>query len=261
MSDTERATTTEPAGAPPDRRRYLGVAEEVLRAVAVGAIVPGDRLPDERRLAERCGVSRSTVREALLALELGGVVAVRPGAGCYLTGMGVQARPAVSLPIDSSPRELLGARQMIEPSVAHLAARSLTHADLTRLRELVDAAAELRDGSSQETVDRSVTLSLAFHRELALGCGNSILASITAQLVDAGEHPLWLLVDGLAGRDEAVRARQVDEHRAILDAVAKGDAVTAVDAMAAHLGSLSSRIFGAGVTKRSVSRARRRRRA
>ena len=65
------------------RRRYLAVAEEVLHAIAIGNLRPGDRLPDERALAQQCSVSRATVREALLALELGAVIDVRPGAGCF----------------------------------------------------------------------------------------------------------------------------------------------------------------------------------
>src|ERR1700729_2196655 len=91
----------------PERRRYLGVAEEILRAVALGDLGVGDRLPHERELARRCGVSRSTVREALLALELGGVVEVRPGAGCFLVGTSSSAGSMAALPIDSRPRQLL----------------------------------------------------------------------------------------------------------------------------------------------------------
>src|SRR5579863_2321877 len=105
-----------------ERRRYLDVAEEVLRAVAVGTIGAGDRLPNERELAERCDVSRATVREAILALELGGVVEVRPGSGTYLTGLGVPSANLVAPTVDSSPRELLHARQIIEPAVVQLCA-------------------------------------------------------------------------------------------------------------------------------------------
>jgi DNA-binding FadR family transcriptional regulator len=62
-----------------ERRRYLDVADHILRAVTAGAITRGDRLPNERELGAQCGVSRSSVREALLALELGGVLESRLG--------------------------------------------------------------------------------------------------------------------------------------------------------------------------------------
>ena len=105
-------------GAAGERRRYLVVVEEVLRSVAVGALAAGDRLPDERSLADRCSVSRATVREALLALELGGVVDIRPGSGVYLSGMGVRSGSPPVPALDASPRELLEARQVVEPTVA-----------------------------------------------------------------------------------------------------------------------------------------------
>ena len=103
---------------PVERRRYLDVIEEILRMVALTALKPGDRLPNERQLTDRCAVSRSTVREALLALELCGVIEVLPGSGCYLVGAGMAPRFLLGLVGDSSPRELLDVRQMIEPTMA-----------------------------------------------------------------------------------------------------------------------------------------------
>jgi DNA-binding FadR family transcriptional regulator len=91
---TERTERTE-------RRRYLEVAEYILRLVAAGMIARGDRLPHERELSTRCGVSRSSVREALLALELGGVIEAKPGSGWYLTALaehrGEEAARAMSV--------------------------------------------------------------------------------------------------------------------------------------------------------------------
>ena len=245
------------------RRRYLEVAEEVLRAVAVGSISAGDRLPNERQLAERCGVSRSTVREALLALELGGVIEDRPGSGCFLTGMGVHAGALAAPPVDSSPRELLEVRQVIEPPVASLCAGNIRGIGLRRLEDLLDAAERQSesevDGPGAEPAGTHdfVSLSLAFHRELASHCGNTILSSITSHLVDAGEHPLWLLVDSIVVRDRPTRARQIAEHRTILDALAARRGDVAAQAMAEHLGALQARIFGPEVIPPKVSRARR----
>src|SRR5689334_16104445 len=68
-------------------RRYLDVADGILAAVGAGHLSPGDRLPNERELARICNTSRTTVRDALLALELFGVVDVRPGSGCYISSL------------------------------------------------------------------------------------------------------------------------------------------------------------------------------
>lgn len=255
MENNEPSGPKAKTSGPRERRRYLDVAEEVLRAVAVGTIAAGDRLPNERELAQRCGVSRATAREALLALELSGVIEVRPGSGCYLTGMGVHTGTVVPPTADSSPRELLAVRQIIEPSVARLCASQMRTSDVRRLERLVDdAAREVATGN----LDRIVALNLAFHRELAASCGNSILAGLTSHLVDAGEHPLWMLVDSIVVRDEKTRHRQVEEHRSILRAIAQGKGATAAEEMTTHLGTLSARIFGPGSDPPRVTRTHRR---
>ena len=227
----------------PDRRRYLVVAEEILQAVALGTIARGDRLPNERELAARCKVSRSTVREALLALELGGVIEVRPGSGCYLTGMGVPTASSPATPLDSSPRDLLAVRRIIEPSIAHACAWLIRPAELRALETLV-ADAEDASAAAEDNLDRFVRLNLAFHRELAQFCGNAILASLASHLTDAREHPLWMLVDSIAVRSSRTRAAQIREHRTILAAIGEHRGDDAASAMASHLGALSARIFG-----------------
>lgn len=242
-----------------ERRRYLDVAEEVMRSVAIGSIGVGDRLPNERELALRCDVSRSTVREALLALELSGVIEVRPGSGCYLTGMGVHSGTVVAPPADSSPRELIEVRRTIEPTVARLCASHMRTGDVRRLQRLVDDAATESASLPAGTLDRFVGLGLAFHRELSAMCGNSILAGLISHLVDAGEHPLWILVDGIVVRDPETRSRQIEEHHTILRAIARGDGATAAEAMTAHLGAISDRIFGPEQDPPRVTRTRRRR--
>jgi GntR family transcriptional repressor for pyruvate dehydrogenase complex len=142
-----------------------------------------------------------TVREAMLALELGGVVEVRPGSGTYLTGLGVPSANLVAPPVDSSPRELLHARQIIEPAVVQLCSLRIRPADVERLERLVDEAQAESESGEPGRLDQFVALSLAFHRELAACCGNSVLAGLTSHLVNAAEHPLWALVDGIVVRN------------------------------------------------------------
>jgi GntR family uxuAB operon transcriptional repressor len=226
------------------RRRYLDVADHVLRAVAAGTITRGDRLPNERELSSLCAVSRSSVREALLALELAGVIEGRPGSGWYLTGVGVPASMPVTPPIDFSPRELLEVRRIVEPPAAHACAWRIEAGDVRRLAALIGDAERMSADPPSDGLDSFVRLNLAFHRELAQLCGNAILASITSHLVDANEHPLWLLVDSIAVRSPATRAAQLKEHQTILLAIAEHRGEDAAKAMAVHLGALTRRIFG-----------------
>lgn len=232
-----------------DRRRYMFVAEKILHAMALGTFARGDRLPTERELAARWNVSRSTVREAMLALELSGVVEVRPGSGCYLTGMGLPAGAAAAtagetMPLASAPRELLAVRQLIEPPIAHACAWLIRPSGLRALETLLNDTENASVAVEETGIERFVRFNLAFHRELAQHCGNAVLASLASHLTDAGEHPLWMLVDSIAVRSPRTRAAQIKEHRTILTAIAEHRGNDAEQAMATHLGAISARIFG-----------------
>jgi DNA-binding FadR family transcriptional regulator len=244
-------------GAPAARRRYLGVAEEVLRSIALGNLAPGDRLPDERALAHRCGASRSTVREALLALELGGVIEVRPGAGCFVTTSS-RPGPALSLHVDSAPRQMLEVRQLLEPAAAMRCALILSDRDRVALAATIEAAAVHLAGSGPASLAGYAECNLHFHRQIARASGNAVIAELTDQLIDPDKHPLWSLVDSLAGRDLDIRAQQLVEHRAILDAIIAGNGELAASSMALHLGAMSQRIFGAAADPVRPARPRAR---
>jgi DNA-binding FadR family transcriptional regulator len=253
------ASTNLPGAEPGGRRRYLDVVEEIMRLVALAALKPGDRLPDERQLTDRCAVSRSTVREALLALELCGVIEVLPGSGCYLIGTGMTSRFPLGPVGDSSPRELLDVRQMIEPTMARLCVRNAGAGDVRRMSQLIEEANAENESPTAGNFERFATLSLGFHRELGAVCGNGILTGIMAYLVDPYAHPLWHLVDGIIARDAEVRAKQVEEHRAVLRAIGGRDADAAAEAMASHLRAVSTRFFGPDVPLRREARTARRR--
>jgi DNA-binding GntR family transcriptional regulator len=116
------------------------------------------------------------------------------------------------------------------------------------------AAAESATGSPA-SLERYLALNLSFHREIARSCGNAVLAELTIALIDAENHPLWLVVNNIVVRDALVRDHQLDEHRAILDAITHRDEEAAPRAMAAHLDALRARVFGPAVPKPKVARA------
>src|SRR3954471_22770589 len=95
-----------------NRRLYRQIADQIAALIERGEYGAGARLPPERDLAKQLGVSRASVREALIALEVEGYVEVRVGSGVYVTGR--EAAPAASLPADSGPFELIRARWIIE---------------------------------------------------------------------------------------------------------------------------------------------------
>lgn len=213
-------------------RRYLKVAEQLLELISNGTYPQGSRIPGDRELAVSSGVSRPTVREALLALEIVGMLEIQPGAGVFVTGWAAGPDLPRLLLLDS-PDDLMGARSCVEPAIAGLCAEQVEVAALKELRSCVDECAEAT--ASGRPLSQLSELGLGFHRQLAQACSNRILGEMAASLLDAERHPLWMLVNQAALRNEEARALQVREHTAILDAIESGDHDQAHAAMAAHL--------------------------
>jgi GntR family transcriptional repressor for pyruvate dehydrogenase complex len=225
------------------RRRYLDVAEQILSGLILDRRRAGDRLPDERALADRCHAARSTVREALLALELAGIVEVRRGAGHYLTGIGLSGpNPPIRPVTSAAPAELLQVRRLLEPEAAALASTAATPSEMRQLQGLVERSAALTSQHGDADLDDFLHLDLVFHRDLARMSGNLVLAGVVAQLVDASQHPLWLLAHRVALRHPSARLAQVEEHQLVLDAMVAGRTEAAARSMAEHLGELSARL-------------------
>jgi len=241
MRTAERTST----GFAPLRARqlYERIAEEVAAEVRSGALRPGDRLPAERDLARRLEVGRSSVREALAALQLDGVVETRPGAGTFVAADAL-ARLAArdgaaerdgpgALPADASPSAVLEARLLLEPGIARLAAaRRPRDAALGALLEAMERAADPDDPAARSGWSDADRL---FHRRLAELTQNPVLLGLADQVASLMDQPLWRRL-----RDEAL-ARPgtatlfLAEHRLIAAAVADGDAEVAALQTTQHL--------------------------
>src|SRR5688572_21779761 len=126
-----------------NRRLYRQIADQIAALIDRGEYSPGQRLPPERDLAKQLGVSRPSVREALIALEVEGFVEVRMGSGVYVTDRrGLAASKAA---VDAGPFELIRARWMIESECAALAAKNATKAQLKAIEEALDEMETARD--------------------------------------------------------------------------------------------------------------------
>ncbi|MCC6198260.1 MAG: FadR family transcriptional regulator [Burkholderiales bacterium] len=216
----------QPIAAP---RLHERIAEEIARLIDEGAFAVGTRLPAERSLARSLAVSRSSLREALGALEMQGRIAIKVGSGAYVTSARARKRPRPPGGVESSPFEVLRARRMVEGETAALAARHAEPADLRAMsRAFARLAADMRANRMQSPADRE------FHLCIAAASGNSALARCVERLWEEGSQPLSarmeeLFVTRLRKRDN------IGEHRAILDAIRDGDAAAARRAMRTHL--------------------------
>jgi DNA-binding FadR family transcriptional regulator len=222
-----------PIQAVDDRRLYRQIADQLTTLITSGELRRGERLPSERDLAVQLGVSRPSVREALIALEIRGLVEVRVGAGIFITK--AEARPA-AVPINEGqgPFELLRARWLIEGEIASLAAREGSLADIAQVRAAVEEMQQ-RANKNQETTaaDRN------FHARIAASTHNDALVSVILYLWDRGRGAMWQRMEEHFQTPQ-MRASALREHWAILAALEAHDPRRARGAMRAHLHRVSA---------------------
>jgi DNA-binding FadR family transcriptional regulator len=223
---TQRLSPIEP------RRLYRQIATILRDSIDAGRFPAGSLLPPERDLAEQLGVSRTSVREALIALEVQGRVSVRVGIGVLVLAPSETpdrsgGRSSDEPPI--GPLDLLDARIVVETETAARAAANATVPEVQALRGLVEQMLdEQRQGSTRHVADR------AFHLEIARIAGNAALLTVVAQLWDARRSPIQDRFESLFAMPERFVATQRD-HELIVAAIADRLPDAAREAMRRHL--------------------------
>ncbi|MBB3137939.1 DNA-binding FadR family transcriptional regulator [Rhizobium pisi] len=211
------------------RRLYRQVADQIRLMIASGELAVGQRLPAERELAEQLSVSRPTVREALIVLEVEGLVNIRMGSGIYVVRQHAAGAAASEREPVEGPFELLQARAIIECAIAEEAAGCARPEGIAALDEaLTRMSGGVNDAGAVIAADR------AFHIAIATIVGNATLIRVTGEMFDMRMTPYF---EKLASHFEGPTTWRsaVEEHRAIRDAIAAGDAAGAKAAMRAHL--------------------------
>jgi len=220
------------------RRLYQQIADQIRDLIDRGGFEAGMRLPPERDLAQQLGVSRPSLREALIALDIEGRVEVRSGSGVFVSAVAPDHAPRSTEAWGESPSQLMEARSVIEGEVVILACARSTEVRLTRLRELVESMeAEIERRRARVDLDRQ------FHLTLAEMAGNSILTRLVGELFDERHSPIS---SKISSRFESKRTWQeaLKEHEAILKAVEARDPIAAQAAMRAHLQASATRWVG-----------------
>jgi DNA-binding FadR family transcriptional regulator len=210
------------------QRLYRQIADQIAELIARGEFPPGSRLPAERVLAQQLGVSRPSVREALIALEIDGLVDVRGGSGIYVRS----AQPAgqgVGAEVEPGPFEVVAARLLVEGETAALAASHATALQLARLEETLGLMQdELGAKDSALDADR------LFHVRIAEAAGNSALVPMVDGLWDYRKGAMFSKLDEHFDSPER-HAAAIEEHRLIIDAIRRRDPEAARAAMRGHL--------------------------
>jgi DNA-binding FadR family transcriptional regulator len=210
------------------KRLYRQIADQLRALIVKGEFVPGARLPAERDLARQLGVSRPSVREALIALEVEGWVEVRTGSGVYVLDRSKRSAPAIEV-TEWGPLELIRARRVVEGETAALAALHGKRRDFDAMRRAVDAMREqAASGVMPLDGDR------AFHLAIVEASGNAVLIETVQGFWDSRDGPLFMRLGGYF--ETAVSWRHaIAEHDVIVEAIVARDPVAARQAMHAHM--------------------------
>ena len=209
-------------------RLYLKVAEQILKYIDAEEIEAEQRLPSERDLASQLGVSRPTVREALIALEITGAVEIRSGSGVYVLD-GSTASSLQAPDRGPGPFEILEARRLVESEACALAAERISEESLEHLDELLEA---MRLENQQETATEEADQ--AFHCVIAEACGNSALDTTIRWLWQLRNQSEISTHFHRRIRSEGIKPIIAD-HEAIVAALRQRDPDAARKAMGKHL--------------------------
>ncbi|MGA8502847.1 MAG: FadR/GntR family transcriptional regulator [Candidatus Sulfotelmatobacter sp.] len=214
-------------------RLYEQIVQQIEESVLNGSLKPGDQLPAERDLAQRLGVSRTAVREAVKTLREKGLVEAYSGRGTFITdGTSHAARQSFDLMVKIGQQgqqeglpHLVELRLALEPGIAAMAAERVTDEDLTAMREAVAVM-----DRSQENAEAYIEADLDFHLALAEAAANPLILS---------------LIDSIVGllREQRIKIFNVEggpqrgqfHHKRILEAMERRDPEMARGAMRAHL--------------------------
>ena len=211
---------------PQETRLYRVVANRIRELIRDENMRAGQRLPAERELSAKLSVSRASLREALIALELGGFVEVRGGSGVYVSEQATSQEDVAE--VGPGPFEVLAARRLIESEVAALAAKMATDAQIDAIMTaVVEMERDHEDRASNEQADRN------FHLAIARATGNSAMVGVIDYLWNQ-RGSLWHKLKEHF-RTEELRLATLTDHRKILEAIAAHDAAGARQAMRAHL--------------------------
>ena len=218
-------------------RIYEEVVSQIHELIREGKLKAGDQLPSERELAETFQVSRTSVREALRALEAAGLVVSRTGAGNFVAELPVESlvAPLAKLLIEEKDAlaDIFEMRKLIEPHIASLAAERATKRDIERMKKILDKQKdEISQGGTGVEADAE------FHFTIGRATQNQALERLVSALIDILSHSREESLQ-TPGRSQA----SMDSHHRILSAIEEHDGERAREAMLDHIEQVEQNVM------------------
>jgi len=228
------------------KRKSSFIADQILSMINSGRYKIGTKLPPERLITEQMGVSRPSLREAISALQIIGILESRPGDGTYVTAPAATeelVRQTVTvLEEHDSPFENMQARKAMEIGAAQLAIKTATVADLNALKEAWKRKYEL---GRQGKYDEYTRYGKEFHLAIARATKNRIIETIMEKLLDVNIQPLWINMRLEYFRRDPDRINlMLEVHNRIMQAILERNTEQAIRALENHFDLLIEQIYG-----------------
>lgn len=218
------------------RKKSSLIAEQILHLIKTGVYEPASKLPPERIIAEQMNVGRPSVREAISALHIAGILESRPGDGTY-----VAISPPIDFPVDNtlsvleesdSPFEVLQARKAMEIGVIHLAIKNATAEDIQRIKAAwQQKRANARKGNYSEFIRHG----REFHRTIAEATGSRSIVSLTEGLLKMTHQSLWVhMREQFYRQDKSRLEPMIKLHDDIVKAIENRNSEKAIQLIEKH---------------------------
>jgi GntR family transcriptional repressor for pyruvate dehydrogenase complex len=232
MEDTHFSTVR-------SERLYEKIVHQLLQLINEGKLQPGDRLPAERKLAESLGCSRTSLREACRVLESEGIIISKPGGGRFIQRVDQTLTlkyqfNTVDMLEKSAIIYFLEAREALEPKIAELASERATSDNIAKLEKVMTKMEE-----KLKFPEEHVEADSSFHLALAEATQNFVFVSMMESNLNMIRQ-----VRKQTLHSESRYLKSLNEHRAILDAVKKGDSRKAIKASLDHLKRIREHVLG-----------------
>lgn len=210
----------------PSKRKSTAVAEKILDKIRGGEYKTGDKLPSEREISLQMGVGRSSIREAVSALRILGIVETKAGEGSYVTttneNLNLTSELSEIFEKCESPYEILLARKTIEPSVAELAIERANSEGIEKLETVLE---KMEEAVSKKDHTKYLEQHKKFHVAIAKATRNYGIEAVITTLLDLMEQDLWqgVAYDYLAPNTEKGITKDLKFHTKIFEAIQTGD--------------------------------------
>lgn len=224
------------------KRRYYDIALQIEELLYSGVFKTGERLPSERDLSERFNTSRTTIRDAVIMLELKDILEVKQGSGIFFIGSTDNPNHKSLMPYSEiGPFELLQARQVIESNITGFAATQIRFNELLELKKIIALQEKAIAGES----DKFEELDHQFHTIIAQATQNRVLIKQAAELWRAVriENPRWKKINYKYLHEKHLRMQWLDDHRTIFLALQQKNSELAREALWNHLENSKSELI------------------